>query len=400
MTSLSGLTIIDLTRILSGPYCTMYFADLGANVIKVEPPKGDDTRNWGPPFIETESSYFLSVNRNKRSIVLDLKTEEGKAVLRSLIEKADVVVENFRPGTLDKLGFGFERLKEIQPGIILASISGFGQTGPYRDEPGYDVIAQGMGGFMSVTGIMDGPPVKGGYSLADIGTGMWAIIGILTALLNRDREKKAQWVDVSLLETMISWQTYLAGNYFASGQDPVPLGNAHPNICPYQAFPAQDGFFNLAVGNDSLWKKFCEGMQEPDWLVDERFRTNPLRVQNRQILIPMLEERFRREPVKYWVGVLRRNGIPCGPINRVSDVFADPYVVERNMLFTVNHPTVGAIKQVATPVKYLHDSNPEKVRNAPPLLNQHGAEILKEFGVMKEEASQLIEIETEKAGIS
>jgi len=380
MTDFRDLKIIDLTRILSGPFCTMYFADLGADVIKIEPPTGDDTRSWGPPFIETESSYFLSVNRNKRSIVLDLKTSEGKDVLTKMIQDADVVVENFRPGTLNKLGFGFESLKSLNPRIILASISGFGQTGPYKDEPGYDLIAQGMGGLMAVTGLPGGAPVKPGFSLADVGAGMWGIIGILTALHNRDKTNEAQWVDVSLLETMIGFQTYIAGNYFASGKNPVPLGNAHPNICPYQSFPAADGYFNLAVGNDSLWQTFCKGMALPEWATDLRFQTNPDRVRNRDILIPLLEQKFREKTVQEWVTQFRALKIPCGPINNLSDLYADSYVRERDMLFAINHETVGPIQQVGIPVKFLNDQDKAREMSAPPLLGQHTDEVLAEFG--------------------
>lgn len=381
MPDFRDLKIIDLTRILSGPFCTMYFADLGADVIKIEPPNGDDTRTWGPPFIGTESSYFLSVNRNKRSIVLDLKTDEGKAVLKTLIADADIMVENFRPGTLDKLGFGFEMLKKLNPRIILASISGFGQTGPYKDEPGYDVIAQGMGGLMSVTGLPDSPPVKPGFSLADVGAGMWGIIGILTALHNRDRQNEAQWVDVSLLETMIGFQTYVAGNYFASGKNPLPLGNAHPNICPYQAFPASDGYFNLAIGNDSLWRTFCQGIAMPQWIEDERFKTNPDRVRNREELVCLLEDKFLEKPVQEWVATLRALKIPCGPINRMSDLYADPYVIERDMLFKLSHKTVGEISQTGIPVKFLNEQNKSRNMSAPPLLGEHTSDILKELGL-------------------
>ncbi len=384
MADLRDLKIIDLTRILSGPYCTMYFADMGADVIKVEPPQGDDTRTWGPPFLGAESSYFLSVNRNKRSIVLDLKTEFGKNALRTMVKEADIVVENFRPGTMERLGFGFDVLKEINAKIILASISGFGQTGRYRSEPGYDVIAQGMGGLMSVTGNMGGPPVKPGFSLADVGAGMWAIIGILTALYNRDRGEQAQWVDVSLLEAMMGFQTYAAGNYFASGQDPVPMGNAHPNICPYQAFAAADGYFNLAVGNDGLWKTLCQGIEKEEWIEDKRFRTNKDRVRNRDVLIPLLEAMFVAKPVREWVELFRPLGIPCGDIYKLSDLYSDPYVLERNMLFAVNHPTAGSVQQVGVPVKFLNDTTSRHGAEAPPLLGQHTAEILSEFGVSPE----------------
>lgn len=378
---LSDLTIIDLTRVLSGPYCTMYFADMGANVIKVEPPGGDDTRNWGPPFVNGESSYFMSVNRNKRSIVLDLKSEAGKSALQQLVAKADVVVENFKPGTLARLGFSFEELQKINPHIILASVSGFGQTGRYKRVPGYDLIAQGMSGFMSVTGEPAGQPLKGGYSLADIGTGMWAIIGILTALHHRDKTGQGQWIGASLLETMISWQTYQAGNFFATGENPKALGNMHPNIAPYQSFQAADGHFNLAVGNDRIWAYCCEAMGKVEWVEDPRFETNADRLQNRDELVALLEAEFVKQSVGEWVSLFTQHNIPCGPINTFSELYADTYVEERGLLITTEHPTAGAVTSVATPVKF-HGLAADSTKNfPPPLLGQHTEEVLREFGV-------------------
>lgn len=373
---LGDITIIDLTRILSGPYCTLYFADLGATVIKVEPPGGDDTRSWGPPFIEGESAYFLSINRNKKSVVLDLKTGTGVETLENLIRQADVVVENFRPGTLERLGLGFPHLQELNPRLILASISGFGQTGPYRDLPGYDVIAQGMGGLMGVTGYPGMPPTKPGFSLADVGAGMWAIIGILTALHSREATGRGQWVDISLLDTIISWQTYLAGNFFATEVDPVPLGNAHPNICPYQTFPTQNGFFNLAVGNDKLWRSLCEVINRPEWIDDERFETNAARVTHRDCLVGRLEELFVTHDTEYWMKLLQSHHIPCGPIYRFSEIYQDPHVRQHHMVFKMEHPRAGHISQVNTPIKFSGDPEWEPNYSPPPLLGQHNAEIL------------------------
>lgn len=386
MKPLQGLKVVDLSRILSGPYSTMILADMGADVIKIESPDGDDTRAWGPPFIGTESSYFLSVNRNKRSLVLDLKTPEGKVIFTDLVKTADIVVENFRPGTLHKLGIGYEVLKGINERIILASVSGFGQTGPYAKRPGYDVIAQGMGGLMAVTGEPDGPPLKVGFSLADVGSGMWATMGLLLALQARHQTGKGQWVDVSLLETMISWQTYLAGNFFATGENPKPMGGAHPNICPYQAFKAKDGYFNVAVGNDSLWKTFCQVMKL-DIVDDPRYSTNPKRVENRDQLIPFLEGIFKKESYKHWVDLLENAGVPSGPIYQLADLFEDPHVLDRDMLVSMQHPTIGEIKQVGIPVK-LSDT-PGEIVSPPPLLGQHSYEILQELGYSDEHIAQL-----------
>lgn len=388
MLPLQGIKVIDLTRILSGPFCTMTLADLGAEVIKIETPNGDDTRQWGPPFINEESAYYLSVNRNKKSIVLNLKEEKGKEVFYKLVKDADVVVENFRPGTLKRLGADYDTLKELNPGIVLASISGFGQTGPYALKPGYDVLAQGMGGLMSVTGEPDGPPVKGGYSLADIGTGMWAIIGILSALRERDISGEGQWVDASLLDTMVSWQTYLAGNYFATGEDPKPLGGAHPNIVPYQVFGASDGHFILAVGNDNLWKSFVEAMDE-DILRDEKYATNPQRVEQRETLLALLEELFANRTVKEWVEIFENAKIPVGPVNKFSDILEDEHIKYREMVVEKEHPTVGNLRMLGIPVKL--SRTPGEINTVPPGLGEHSDSVLKDLGYSEEEIAALKE---------
>ncbi|HBQ93695.1 MAG TPA: formyl-CoA transferase [Sulfobacillus sp.] len=380
-----GLRIVDFTRILSGPYCTMFFGDMGAEVIKIEPPQGDDTRQWGPPFVGGESAYFLSVNRNKKSVVLDLKTEEGLKAIKQLIAQADVVVENFRPGTLDRLGLGFETLVSLNPHIILASISGFGQTGPYRDEPGYDVIAQGMGGMMSITGESGRPPAKPGLSLADVSAGMWAIIGILTAIHRRHSDPGPQWIDISLLESMMAFHTYAAGNYFATGVNPVPLGNAHPNICPYQAFAARDGYFNLAIGNDRLWEIFCRAVGHEEWIADSRFRTNQDRVTHRSELIPILEALFQTRSVSHWVSLLRQAKVPTGPIYQFSELYHDPYVTDRKMMFSLEHFTAGKVTQVALPVKFVTHPVDPKDYSAPPGLGQHTSQVLKDRGISPRE---------------
>ncbi|MGG1657983.1 CaiB/BaiF CoA transferase family protein [Brevibacillus sp. NRS-1366] len=386
MKPLQGLQVLDLSRILSGPYCTMILADMGAEVIKIESPQGDDTRAWGPPFIGTESCYFLSVNRNKKSLVLNLKTSEGKKIFLDLVKSADIVVENFRPGTLDKLGIHYDVLKQINERIILASISGFGQYGPYAKRPGYDVIAQGMGGLMSVNGEPGGPPIKAGFSFADLGSGMWALIGILMALQARNHTGKGQWVDASLLDTMISWQTYLATGFFATGKNPQPMGNAHPSICPYQVFQANDGYFNVGVGNEAQWKKLCEIMNL-NIANDPRFSTNSERVENRDQLIPMLENLFKKEPSKYWVEALDEAGIPTGPVYQLSDLYADPHVSEREMLLSLHHPTIGEIKQVGIPIKL--SETPGELKTPPPLLGEHSCEILQRLGYREEDIVKL-----------
>ncbi|MEK3645129.1 CaiB/BaiF CoA transferase family protein [Aeribacillus sp. FSL M8-0235] len=387
MLPLAGIKIIDLTRILSGPFCTMTLADLGAEVIKIESPQGDDTRQWGPPFIKNESAYFLSVNRNKKSVVLNLKDPKGKEILLKMVEEADVVVENFRPGTLKKLGIDYDILKQHNRGVILASISGFGQTGPYSKKPGYDVLAQGMGGLMSVTGEPDGTPVKAGYSLADIGAGMWATIGILSALWERERSGQGQWIDVSLLDTMVSWQTYLAGNYFATNNDPKPLGGAHPNIVPYQVFEASDGHFILAVGNDSLWNSLVDVL-DVEALRDRKFKTNPDRVQNRDELISILEEIFKRKTRDEWVDMLESAKIPCGPVNKLSDILNDTHIKEREMVVEMEHPSLGILKMLGVPVKL--SRTPGRIKTVPPAQGEHSETVLKQMGYSKEEIETFI----------
>lgn len=374
---LEGIKIIDLTRILSGPYCTMTLADLGAEIIKIESPEGDDTRKWGPPFIEGESAYYLSINRNKKSVVLNIKEDKGKEVFFRLIRDADVVIENFRPGTLDKLGISYEVLKRHNPSIILASISGFGQSGPYSQKPGYDLLAQGMGGLMSVTGEPEGRPLKAGFSIADIGTGMWATIGILVALWERQRSGEGQWIDTSLLDTIVSWQTYHAGNYFATNLDPKPLGGEHPNIVPYQVFLASDEYFILTVGNDSLWDKFV-GVMNIESLNDVRFKHNSGRVENRKELINILERAFSMRPVKEWIELFESVEIPCGPVNKFSDILNDQHMKDREMVIEYEHEVLGNLKMIGTPIKL--SRTPGKVISAPPKLGEHTESILQSLG--------------------
>lgn len=375
----AGVRVLDLSRILSGPYCTMVLADFGAEVIKVERPgAGDDTRHWGPPFVGGESGYFLSINRNKKSITVDMSTPEGREIIYRLARTADVAIENFRPGTADRLGIGYERLRQENPSIIYCSISGFGQTGPYRDRPGYDALAQAMSGMMAITGEPDGPPMKHGMSIADIGAGMWAVFAIAAALYHRERTGEGQAIDVSLLDAQLSWLTYAAGNYFASGTNPGRYGSAHPNIVPYQPFATADGYIMLAVGNDRLWQQFCQAAGRPELADQPGFRTNAERVTNRAEVVATVAAIMAQRTTAEWMEVLERVGVPAGPINTVEQILRDPHVLAREMVVTLQHPTAGEVKTVGIPAK-LSDT-PGTVRSAPPLLGQHTDEILAELG--------------------
>ncbi|KHL01502.1 formyl-CoA transferase [Sinomonas humi] len=382
------LLVLDLSRILSGPFATMTLADLGADVIKIEQPgQGDDTRHWGPPFQGGQAAYFLSVNRNKRSLAVDLKSPEGLAAVRRLALKADVIVENFRPGTAERLGLGYEELSAANPGLVYASISGYGQTGPESGRAGYDAIAQARSGIMSVTGETDGAPVRVGVSSADLVAGTWAVIGILAALHEKTRTGQGQWVDISLLDGSVSWLTYVASGFFASGETPRRYGSAHPTIAPYQAFPTSDGFVMVAVGNDSLWRKFAAALGRPELADDDRFTTNPLRVAHRDELIPLLEQEFQGATTAEWVARLDAAGVPVGPIQTVDQALADPQVLARGMVAEVEHPEAGTLKVVNCPVRLTR--TPASVRMPPPLLGQHSDEILTGAGLSATDIGRL-----------
>ena len=373
---LHGIRVLDLSRVLAGPYCTMVLGDLGADVVKVEPPGGDETRAWGPPFAGGESAYYLCVNRNKRGMVVDLKTEEGKSTLRELALKSDVLVENFRPDTLARFGLDYETLRPHHPRLVYCSISGFGQTGPLRDRPGYDFMIQAMGGLMSITGEPDGEPMKVGVAAADLFAGQNAVIGILAALQARERTGEGQYIDIALFDSQLGWLANVASNYLISEELPARYGNGHPNIVPYQSFAASDGWFALAVGNDKQFARLCELIDRPEWSSDERFATNTARVTHREELIPLLKPLFALRRVEEWLSALKSADIPCGPINTLDQVFAEPQVSAREMLVHMEHPTIQDLPLVGSPLKF--SKTPVQYRLPPPRLGEHTNVILKE----------------------
>ena len=373
--ALDGLLVLDFTRVLSGPYCTMQLADMGARVVKIEQPKiGDDTRAWGPPFINGESAYFLSINRNKESLTLDLKSRRAYEVLAPLLAKADVLVENFRPGTMERLGLSYENLSATYPRLVYCSISGFGQSGPRRGEAGYDAVVQAEGGLMSITGSADGPAYRLGVAISDIVSGMFAAQGIAFALLARERTGRGQYVDVGMLDATAALLTYQAANYFATGTVPGRLGNRHPTIVPYETFEGSDGEFVIAIGNDDQWRRLCTSIGQPELSVDERFATNRNRVAHYETLRPLLAGILVGRTRAEWVQALRTAGVPCGSVRDVGEVLADPHLDAREMVQIVEHAVAGAVRVTGVPIK-LSDT-PGSVRTPPPLLGQHTREIL------------------------
>ena len=373
---LDGLLVVDLTRVLSGPYCTMLLADMGARVIKIEQPgRGDDTRGWGPPFVGEQSAYFLSINRNKESLTLDLKQPEGRRILEQLLDRADVLVENFRPGTMDRLGFGYDTVARRWPRVVYCSISGFGQTGPRRDQPGYDAVIQAEAGLMSITGESGGPALRLGVAIADIVSGMFAAQGIAMALLARARSGRGQLVDIGMLDSTAALLTYQAATYFATGRAPERLGNRHPTIVPYETFDAADGEFVLAVGNDDLWRRFCRVLGLPDLAVDPRFATNRARVEYYDELNPILVERLGTRTKAEWIAALNAEGVPCGAVRDIGEVLNDPQLSAREMIQAVEHATLGTVRALGVPIKL--SATPGTVRTAPPTLGQHTDQILR-----------------------
>ncbi len=372
---LTGIRVADFTRVVSGPFATMLLGDLGADVFKIERPGvGDDTRGWGPPFVGSESTYFFSVNRNKKSVTFDLQTDEGRALARRLCLACDVVVENFRPGFMDRIGLGYDALRAERPNIIYCAISGFGQTGPYRDRAGYDVPIQAMGGLMSITGEADRPPVKTGVALVDIIAAQYAFSGILAALFHRERTDEGQRVDVSLLSAELAALINIASAYLVAGEMPVRRGTAHPSIVPYQVFGASDGYVMLGAANDKLFAAFAAEAGRPEWATDPRFQTNVDRVRNRETLLPLIADVLQTDTAANWVERLQRVGVAVAPVNDVAQAFSDPQVVQSGQVATIAHPIAGDLPLVGPAA--LYSQTPAEVRLPPPLLGEHTAEVL------------------------
>lgn len=387
--ALEGLRVLDLSRVLAGPWASQLLADLGADVVKVERPgKGDDTRAWGPPWLKDaedestgESAYYLCANRNKRSITIDLSQPDGQRLVKQLAGKADVLIENFKAGGLSQYGLDYESLKELNPRLIYCSITGFGQTGPYAARAGYDFLIQGMGGLMSLTGRADGAegegPLKVGVALTDVMTGLYATVAILAALARRERSGEGQHIDLALLDVQIACLANQAANYLVGGVIPRRIGNAHPNIVPYQDFPTADGYMIVAVGNDSQFASLCTALGKPEWSSDQRFSTNPQRVKNRDELVAMIRGATVCRPTKEWIAVMEAAGVPCGPINDLEDVFSDPHVQARNVRIEMPHPLAKQVALVANPIRM--SESPVQYRQSPPTLGQHTSEVLRDW---------------------
>ncbi|PEJ60885.1 CoA transferase [Bacillus sp. AFS002410] len=385
--ALHGVKIIDLTRVLAGPFCTMILGDLGAEVIKVESiSSGDETRGWGPPFVEGESAYYLCANRNKQGMTLNLKSSQGKEVLKKLISEADVVVQNFKPGTLAKLGFSYEEMKEVKKDIILASISGFGSKGPNSSLPGYDYIIQAMSGLMSITGEKDAEPTKVGVAISDVLTGLFTCIGILASLQHRNRTGEGQEIDISLFDSQLAALVNVASNYLCSGAVPERLGNYHPNIVPYQVFSASDGEMVIAVGNDNQFNRFALLIEEPI-LLDESYRTNASRLQYRKQIEELISNKIKTKTKDEWKALLDKNGIPNGPIYNVSEALQSEQARSRDMVLEVNHPTVKDLQLVGSPLKL--SKTPVEVLRHPPLHGEHTEEVMSKLGYSQLEIEEM-----------
>ena len=388
---LHGIRVLDLTRVLAGPYCAMFLGDLGAEVVKVEQPGvGDDTRGWGPPFVGGESAYFLSVNRNKKSLALDLKLPEGKDLLRRLAHRADVLIENFRPGTMERLGLGEKDLREANPRLIYASLSAFGADGPMSAAPGYDLIVQAWGGLMSITGIPDGEPTKVGVAIIDVIAGLMLGKAICAALYAREKLGAGQTLDTSLLEAQVACLVNAGSNYLIGGQIPQRYGNAHPSIVPYQSFQTADGYLVVGVASEIIWQRFCVAIGRADLADDPRFRKNAERVAHRDELLKILCEIFRSRDSRTWLQILEQAEVPCAPVQTIDQVFNDPQVIHRGMLAEMEHPSAGKIKMAGLPVKF--STTPASLRLPPPLLGEHTKDVLQDWlGMNETEIANLCE---------
>ncbi|WP_226661098.1 CaiB/BaiF CoA transferase family protein [Microbulbifer aggregans] len=400
---LTHLKVLDLSRILAGPWAGQVFADFGAEVIKVErPEKGDDTRHWGPPYLKDkhgqdtqEAAYYLCANRGKKSITVDITRPEGQQLIRELAAKCDVVLENYKVGGLKKYGLDYPALRQVNPKIIYCSITGFGQNGPYANRAGYDAMIQGMGGLMSLTGVPEGEPGAGpqkvGVAVADLMTGMYAVSAMLAAVIHRDRTGEGQHIDLALLDTQVAWLANQAQNYLTSGNVPQRQGTAHPNIVPYQAVPAADGYFMLAVGNDTQFQKFCAIAGLAEIAADPAYATNNARVQARQQLVPLIEQATRRQPAAWWLEQLSNAHVPCGPINDLAQVFADPQVEARGMVVEQPHPSAGHVRTVRNPACF--SETPLEYTQAPPVLGEHTDSVLE--GLLGKSAEEVNTLKVE-----
>ncbi len=386
--SLEGIKVLDISRVLAGPFASQILGDLGAEIIKIEMPKtGDTTRAWGPPFKGGESAYYFTANRNKKSFTLNLK--KGRDILEKLIKWADIILFNFRMKTLKKLNLTYEDVKEINPKIIYGLITGFGTSGPKSEKPGFDVLAQAMGGIMSINGEPDGPPMKVPVAIDDITSALYLVIGILSALHHREKTGEGQMIDVALVDSQISWLVNLASSYLVTGENPKRRGNQHQTIVPYQAFKVEDGYIIVAVGSHKQWLSFCDMVDKPEWKTDEKYKTNSARVENREEVISSIEKILKQNDKEYWIDKMEEYDVPGGAINKFSDVFGDPQTKHRNMVVEVDHPTADKVKLVGSPIKM--SKTPVKFDRHPPLLGEHTEEIMKEMGYSKEDIKKFKE---------